>query len=417
MAFAKPSIAIVSLTAVLVCGLTVGTHAAQPQSFTTGPVSTVRTQESMSAAATKVLHHIVEARHAIHSNEPARAENELHQAFALIDHIKRVRPYTRVMGHIWVAEKHLDYQPPQEVGLDLIPIELSIADLGEIVSARRAKRHLDQARIHLAQGATDPARRELKMLRESLAHTEIDLPLTSTEQHIYKAFALLADGNLAGADEALKDAEAGVQFVSLGGSTPLVKARRALWDAMEDYSAGHHDAVRADLTTALKWLDSIKADPDTKTGREAQRLRNEINELLDKAAHKMPEAESELTGLWHRTVGLVEREAEKLYHAWRDQQAQNHLYRQLIDAKLHLFYAEIELFENQDAKGAGAELERAMGYLQSAASETSGPEKARIEAIEKKLVALGYSVDVRDPKLHDRYDEALADLRKTIKEM
>ena len=47
--------------------------------------------------------------------------------------------------------------------------------------------------------------------------------------------------------------------------------------------------------------------------------------------------ESGITGLWHRTVALIEREAENLYHAWRDQQTENHLYRQLIDARFHLF--------------------------------------------------------------------------------
>ena len=175
--------------------------------------------------------------------------------------------------------------------------------------------------------------------------TEVDLPLHSTEQHIRIALALLSEGEPAEADWALKLAEAGVKFVSLGKSAPLGKARRALWQAMEDYSIGNHQCLEADLATALKWLERVEAGPDDKTGREAQQLRSEINELLDREAHTTPEAESSLARFWHRTVGLVEREAETLYHAWRDQQTESHLYEQLIDAKLHLFYAEHELFE------------------------------------------------------------------------
>lgn len=379
--------------------------------------ATIPSQEGMAAAATKVLHHIVEARAAIHNGEAKRAEHELHQALALIDHIKTVRPGTRVEDHIWVAEKHLDYQEPHEVALDLIPIEVSLADLEEVISARRAQRHLHDTKAHLGRGDADAARMELKQLRESLTQTEIDLPLTSTEQHIDKAFALLAEGKTARAEEALKEAEAGVQFVSLGKSIPLARARRALWQAMEDYSAGHHEAVAADLARALKWLEWINVGTDTKTGREAQRLRAEIKELLDRETHKTPETESEMAGFWHRTVGLVEREAEKLYHGWRDQQSDNHLYRQLIDAKLHLFYAEHELFESGDADGAKQELRETTDYLRAAAEMASGARKARIEVLEKEVTALGSLAANPDAKARSRYDKALADLRRMVEEM
>ncbi len=379
--------------------------------------ASVPSQEGMSAAASKVLHHIVEARAAIHTGEPKRAERELHAAFVLIDHIKSVRPSTRVSNHIWVAEKHLDYQDPHEVALDLIPIEISLTDLEEVVSARRAKRHLQDTKAHLDRGDAEAARTELKQLRESLTQTEVDLPLTSTEQHINRAFVLLSEGKAAGAEEALKEAEAGVRFVSLGKSAPLAKARRALWQAMENYSAGHHEAVEADLAQALKWLERVKSGADTKTGREAQQLRTDINELLGRETHRTPEAESELSGFWHRTVGLIEHEAENLYHAWRDQQSENHLYKQLINAKLHLFYAEHDLFESRDEERAKKELEEATGYLRAAAAAASGQRHSRIEALEEEVETLSSLVANPDAKARSRYDKALADLRRMVDEM
>ncbi len=374
----------------------------------------VPSQEGMSAAATKVLHHIVEARAAIHAENHDLAERLLNQALALIDHIKAIRPSTRVADHIWVAEKHLDYQEPREVTLDLIPIEISLADLEDVVVAQRSKQYLLDIRDHIGRGDANATRKALEQLRGSLAQTEIDLPLTSTEQHINKALGLLAEGKATEAEQTLKEAEAGVRFVSLGKSAPLAKARRALWQAMENYSTGHHEAVKADLFQAQDWLEQVKGGSDTKTGHEAQHLWTEINELLDREAHRTPGAESGIAGAWHRTVGLVEREAEKLYHAWRDQQSGNHLYRQLVDAKLHLFYAEHELFNSGDVEGAKQEFQESAGYLREAAATASGEHKSRIEALEKDVAALGSQARNPDAKMRRRYDKALADLRRMV---
>jgi len=386
----------------------------EPTAAAAVPAAATMPTEGMSAAATKVLHHIVEARALIHQGAAQQAEEELRKALKRIDHIKAVRPSTRIADHIWVAEKHLDYQEPHEVALDLIPIEISLADLEEVVSVKRAKRHLEQTKAQLGRGDIESARVQLEQLRETLAQTEVDLPLISTEQHINSAFALLAEGKTAEADASLKAAEAGVQLVSLGKSVPIAKARRALWQAMEAYSGGHHDGVKAELNQALKWLEQVKAGSDTKTGEEAQRLRAEINELLERETHKGPEAEKELSGFWHRAVGLVERDAEKLYHAWRDQQSENHLYRLLIDAKLHLFYAEHELFESGDTEGAKQELEETAGYLREAAAQASGARKARIQALEKEVASLFSPAAGPDADTRKRYDQALAELRRMV---
>ena len=58
------------------------------------------------------------------------------------------------------------------------------------------------------------------------------------------ATASAPEGKLQEADQALQNAEGGVRFVSLGNSVPLAKARRALWQAMEDYSSGHRALSR-----------------------------------------------------------------------------------------------------------------------------------------------------------------------------
>ena len=372
-------------------------------------------QTSMSASASKVLRHIVDARAAIHAGELKHAERELHTASRLIDYIKSVRPSTQITDHIWVAEKHLDYQKPGDIALDLIPIEISLTDLEEVYLVRQAERHIKNTKSHLAQQDVESARKELIALRESLAQTEVDLPLNSTEEHIGKAFSQLAAGDKTGADITLREAEAGVRFISLGKSTPLARTRRLLWQAIEDYSAGHHLAVKSGLTKALHMLDKIEPPADAKSMHEAQRLRLEINELLQYEEHSDGEVESDLTGFWHRTVALIEREAENIYHAWRDQQSKNHLFRQLIDARFHLFYAEYSLFKTGDIDDARWELERSIEYLQAAVSETSGLQQERIQQILDKVEILNSHVATPDKNDRHQYDEALLELRRLIK--
>jgi len=387
--------------------------------MTTGLVASqaVAAPGGMSSAAAKVLHRIVEARAAIHAGNPASAERDLYKALTLIANIKAMRPTTCIADHTWVAEKHLDYEEPDEVALDLIPIEVCLADLEDVVRVQSAQRHLEETRGHLKRGDAEAARQAIQRLRESLAQTEIDLPLNSTEQHIRMALASLSEDTPTEAEAALKKAEAGVRFVSLGPSTPLAKARRALWQATENHAAGHHKAVQADLVRALIWLDRVKTGTDANVDREAERLRVEINELIQREAYKKPGAAQILAGYWHRAVGLMQHEAEKLYHQWHSQENEDHLFRLLTDAKLHLFYAEHGLFNSADAEDARQELDAAATYLRAAAQQATSPRKTRIAALEEKVVALGPLAARPDETARSRYDQTLAELRQMIEGM
>lgn len=169
------------------------------------------------------------------------------------------------------------------------------------------------------------------------------------------------------------------------------------------------------MTNALNWLEQVKSDTDPKTRNEAHWLGAEIRELLDNERHKLPARSSELTGFWHKTVALIEREAENLYHSWRNQQSENHLYRQLIDARFHLFYAEHDLFETGDIEDARWELKRSKNYLQAAMSETSGLRKKRIQAIEQEVESLDALLDNPDTDIRHRYEDAILELRRLIK--
>lgn len=196
--------------------------------------------------------------------------------------------------------------------------------------------------------------------------------------------------------------------------TAVANAREALKQAMEAHSSGDHETVEAQLAQASQWLDKVEPGADAKTVSEVRRLRSEIHELVELETHKTPAAETELGGFWHRTAGLIERDAEQLYHAWRDQQSDNHLYRLLVDAKLHLFYAEHELFESRDAEGAAQELDLTIGYLKEAAQQTTGARREQIAAVEREVESLGPLAANPDEAARQMYDRALADLREML---
>ena len=132
--------------------------------------TSVPSHEAMSANAARVLRNIVEARAKIHSGEAERAEAALSSALALVDRIKAARPSTRVADHVWVMEQHLDLEKTHEVALDLIPIDISLADLEDVASVQRAQQYLEDTRMHLKEGDFFP------QLRASLPTAAIPPP-------------------------------------------------------------------------------------------------------------------------------------------------------------------------------------------------------------------------------------------------
>jgi len=63
----------------------------------------------MARSAAHVLHHIVDARSAIHSDNIDQAKSNLQQARGHIDSIRASRPTAKVRARIRAARQHLDY--------------------------------------------------------------------------------------------------------------------------------------------------------------------------------------------------------------------------------------------------------------------------------------------------------------------
>ncbi len=239
-------------------------------------------QQVLANAAANILRQIASARGAIHDKKPEAAKEDLQKVDSLIKIIKAGRPVAKVKDHIWVAKKHLDYENTQEVAADLIPIYSDFIDIEDFIPVEQARKDLDKAGESLKKGDKKAAKEQLAAVDEAMVYTEIDLPLSNTERQVELARGFLDQDKLQEADNALKAAEDGVQLLSMGVESPLVKAHHSLLQATENYTAKKYDAAKADLKKAGSWIERAGKSGDKKIRQEAAKLEKSLEHLEDK---------------------------------------------------------------------------------------------------------------------------------------
>ena len=77
-------------------------------------------------------------------------------------------------------------------------------------------------------------------------------------------------------------------------------------------------------------------------------------------------------------MSLITREAEHLVHSYTEQSTHNSILKHLLDAKMHFFTAEHDLFDNQDSTDSALELRKSLEYLTEALSLAKDETKTSI---------------------------------------
>ena len=239
-------------------------------------------QQILANAAANILRQIADARGAIHENKPEAAKENLRKVDSLIKIIKAGRPMAKIKDHIWVAKKHLDYENTEEVAADLIPIYSDLIDIEDLIPVEQARKDLDKAGQSLKKGDKKAAKEQLAAVDEAMVYTEIDLPLSNTERQVELARGFLDQNKLQDADKALKAAEDGVQLLSTGVESPLVRAHHSLLQATENYTAKKYEAAKADLKKAGSWIKQAGKSSDKKIREGAAKLEKSLKHLEDK---------------------------------------------------------------------------------------------------------------------------------------
>jgi hypothetical protein len=362
------------------------------EKVTVKPGKTINPQEEavISSAGAKVLRHIAQARADIQNKDIEGARTALGQAEKLLDIIQSSVPTTKIKDQIWVAKKHLEYEDTREVLPDLIPIYASLDELVNTMPVEAAKKHLDQAKEQLKAGDNGKARKALEATAAALQYTEIDLPLGTTRQLVSRAETALDKGNTEDAANALKSAEDNVVFLSAAIEQPLFTAKALLWQTVLDLEAANTDLAKADLKGAIGYLE-IASHSDNRSTRDA------AGQILAQARDLQKDLDSgvdigaRVRRLWEHAQALAERDVEYLATGWSRYRAESPLKSDLIEARLHLANARIDLFTGHESGKAGTELESARRLLDQAGEEAGKQQSGN--SIKEQIVDLRKAVD------------------------
>jgi len=384
------------------------------------PEKTISPQEEavISSAGAKVLRYIAQARADIHNKDIEDAKIALGQADKLLDIIQASVPTTKIKDQIWVAKKHLEYEDTQEVLPDLIPIYTSLDELVNTMPVDAAKKHLDQAKEQIKSGDNGKAGKALEATAAALQYTEVDLPLGTTRQLVSTAKTALDKGNMEDAAKALKSVEDNVVFLSAAIEQPLFTAKALIWQTVLDLEAGNMDLAKADLKGAIGYLE-IANHSDNKSTRDAagqilaqaRDLKKDLDNGMDIGAH--------VRRLWEHAQALAERDVEYLATGWSRYRAASPLKSDLIEARLHLANARIDLFTGHESGKAGSELESVHRFLDQAAEEagkqqTDNSNEKQIAGLQKAVSELGTDPASTRESNYATVQQQLGDMIQTL---
>lgn len=386
--------------------------------ITEGKPLSSQEERILSSTSAKVLRAIAKARGAIYEKNVTQAETDLQEIQTLIALIKAARPTTRIRDHIWVAKKHLDYESTEKVALDLIPIDMALTELAYVIPVEEAKTHLDAAHKSLTKEDKPAAKKHLEAVNEALVYTEVDLPLSATEQHVLTAKQLLQSNKPKEADAALAAAEEGVEFIAISMNSPMTQAKKSLWAAMQAYTSGQHASAKAHLKRAATWLNRIAQGGEATVDTEAHHLAAEVTALSEDVEQSGEAVKTSLNALWEKFTALSTREAEKVAAgAHRQQKYESHMALKvnLLEAKFHVSYAETSALMLHDPNRAMTELEQAQKHLSAAAEEAEGQYKTKIEAAEQDSRLIQNSLANNDQPLLEPFTELKVSLRRLLR--
>ena len=384
---------------------------------TPGRTLSAAEESAISSAAVHTLRQIVKARGEIHDKDIEQAKKDLGQAMVLIQIIKSSLPTIKVKDHIWVAKKHLDYETTEQVLPDLIPINEDLTEIEDIVPVDEAKNHIAKARKALQKGDKKSAKKNLNAADKLIVFDEIDLPLASTEKHIIAAETMLSRDKSHDADMELKSAEDSVQFASVALQAPLTKAKRSLWHAFKDYAAGKKAETSVDLKKAETYLKKVGENTDKRTKAETDKLYQDTKSLKDKLKNGGKHTTAEFKGLWERSKALSERGAASISTGWQKIHSKGIVKTDLLEAKLHVEYAEIYQLTTRENKKADIEIATADSFLKNAAKNADSRVKTKIDAVVEKVSQVRTDLNGRKDVVKDRYEKIKTDMVRLIHDL
>ncbi len=351
-----------------------------------------------------VLRNIAEARGYIHDNKPADAGKALKEARLRLEFIREASPTARVKDYIWVAKKHLSYESTEKVMQDLIAANHSLNALGKTRFMEHARQYINKAITSLENKNKGETKVELELADKALAYPGLDLPLSIAQEDIASAQGFLDQSQPAKADGALNDAAGQLQFVVADLYSPLPGARRSLWASAEHYANGEYDAAKRDMKEAGSYLKKAISSGDAETKTEAGKLLKDLDSIKAKVERGEKGTKEHIESLLERAKALAERNTEYTALVARKVETVNQAKKDIINAKMHILYAEAYQLTTGEPRKAGAELDKAEAYLKNAISQVvDEATKSRLSVIDAEIKKLKSELNKKDENVKNRY--------------
>lgn len=380
---------------------------------------TPQVESTIERTAVLALRHISQARSDIHLKAVAEARRDLDETARLIASIRAHLSTATTKNLIHIARNHLKYEPAQRVLLDLPPIYASLEMISVYLPTDKAKANLNRAKGYLERDDKRGAERELALADQSLIIIEVELPLLKIERYVTAAQRDLAVKNTKKADESLQIAERRALALYTSLYSPLFQANRNIWLAFRNYSTTTRAETGKNLEQGRINLGKAATRGSAKGKEETGKLSGELAELEKKLAGEGKVAESALKGAWERSRALSERAAAYLSAGISEEETTLKDENDLIEAKLHVSYAESYQVTTGEPDKAVRELDMASSYLQKAARSTlAGPtDRKKMSEIEKSLQGLKANPKDGGAAVQERYESIKDELGTLIQKL
>ena len=145
-------------------------------------------------------------------------------------------------------------------------------------------------------------------------------------------------------------------------NTYLNTARTQLNIAYDNYKKGDIPTSKQNLKHASKWLhlgvQHSKAEIVKATAKKLAKDIDSFRLTLNKSSEK-----KDVARFWHQASSLIQRESEHLIHSYTESSDNNKIMKYLLDAKMHFYTAEHDIFLSHDSIDAKVELKKALESL------------------------------------------------------
>lgn len=355
------------------------------------------------ASVSKVLRNITQARNDIHKNDLADAKEVLQRTRLGIEFIRESSPAEQVRNYIWVAKQHLSYEDRDTILQDFIAIHSSLKSLGKMRYVENAKRYINKAMHALKNKDKDSAELDLEFADKAMLDGQLNLPLSIVEGYVVSALEYLTSNEPAKADRALKQAENESQFIVVDLYSSLPRTGGSTGTSKKTSAEREYVLAKKELDRAGEYVGKALRSGDAEIRKEAEGLSGDLVILRGKGEKIGNVEKREIESLWQRTKALAERGAEYTDLIARKVGTISRTKKNLMDAKLHLLYAETYHLTTREKQKAGTELRKAENDLEDAMKQADRATRTQLITLHKELKELQSALNRKDTYIRNLY--------------